>query len=327
MRSRPGELQSVLLLIGVLVGSCGGNKERASVSRPTPSAAPSASPIVVDPEPDDPNQPIGFDVKETDVVITGGFGSAKDRYVRKGDPKPGDTVEAIRFTCEGSKICRPADGPSTSPMGEAFEKRLRECVTVKSRPANAGEVAQVNAVLSAETGTIRVPEGRLFVLERRTTRREEIKRSQECPKDDRHPCDPAMIPTGQFVERTDVDVHGVGPRNSTVLEAFTMWKLHWIELTRSPGPIESVDLSKQPASVRAAIAFDRAVDAVRTKDRARVAAAVKAVDANVTITEGVRIEDMSIPRSVAQTIINEMPHIRAVAEGRATVGDACKRSN
>lgn len=266
-------------------------------------------------------------MKETDVVITGGFGSAKDRYVRKGDPKPGDTVEAVRFTCDGATVCAPADGASTSPAGGAFEQRLRECVTVKSRAATAREVAQVNAVLKAETGTIDVPAGRLFVLERKSTHREPVMRTIDCAKDGRHPCDPARVPTGQFVEKTYVDVFGVGPRDSTVLEAFTRWKLHWIELTRWPGPLESVDLSAQPAAVRAAIAFDRAVDAVRSRDRARIAAAVKVVDANVTIAEGARIEDLSIPRSVAQTIINEMPHIRAVAEGRATVGDACKRGD
>ena len=84
----------------------------------------------------------------------------------------------------------------------------------------------MNAVLAADTGTINVPEGRLFVLERKSTHREEIKRSLDCPKDGRHPCDPAMVPTGKFVEKTYVDVFGVGPRDSTVLEAFTTWKLH-----------------------------------------------------------------------------------------------------
>jgi hypothetical protein len=186
-------------------------------------------------------------------------------------------------------------------------------------------VGQVNAVLSSESGTIAVPEGRLFVLERRSKRREEIMRTLECPKDGRHPCDPATVPTGQFVEKTYVDVFGVGPRDSSVLVPFTTWKLHWIELTRMPGPLDTVDLSMQPPAVRAALAFDRAVEAVRSKDRARIAAAVKAVDANVTIAEGARIEDQSVPRSVAQVIINDLPHIRALAEGRATVGDACKR--
>jgi hypothetical protein len=312
------------VLLAVLLASCGGPpKEPAAVA--PPSSAPSASAIVVEPEPVDPSRPIGFDVKESDVVITGGFGSAKDRYVRNGDPKPGDTVEAVRLTCE-AKVCRPAE-PSTSPAGEAFEQRLRQCVTVKSRAATAKEAAQVTAVFSADTGAVVVPEGRLFVIERRTTHREEIKRELECPKDGRHPCDPAMVPTGKFVDRTYVEVYGVGPRDSSVLEPFTMWKLHWFELTRMPGPLDTVDLSKQPPAVRAALAFNRAVEAVRSKDRARITAAVKAVEANVTIAEGVRIEDMSVPRSVAQTIINELPHIRAVGEGRATVGDACKRTN
>jgi hypothetical protein len=110
-----------------------------------------------------------------------------------------------------------------------------------------------------------------------------------------------------------------------VLAAYQTRKLSWIQLTRMPGPLDTVDLSTQPPGVRAALAFDRAVEAVRSKDKKRIAAAVKEVDANVTIADGTRIEDQKVPRSVERAIVNDMPVIRAIADGRATIGDACKR--
>jgi hypothetical protein len=97
VRPRPGKLQSVLPLIVALI-ACGGRGrgggETTPVSRPPP---PAQSAIAIAPN-DDPPPPIGFDVKETDVIVTGGFGSAKDRYLRKGDPKPGDTGGATKAT-------------------------------------------------------------------------------------------------------------------------------------------------------------------------------------------------------------------------------------
>jgi hypothetical protein len=311
----------------LLLASCGRSAERAPVSRPSASSSPSASSAyLLEPSNDPPRPPSAGDVKPSDVVVTGGFGAEKDRFLRPGDPKPGDTVEAVRFTCETTS-CKPLDGVSTSPFSGPFEERLRECFTVKSRPATDKEVAQVTSALSSASGRIDVPAGRIFVIERRRLHREEIMETHECPKDprQRHPCDPARWATGRFVEKMETDLAVVGPRHSDVSVPFRTWTLSLVELRNLPASIETVDLSTLPVDARAAVVFDRAVEAVRSKDRKRIAAAVKEVDANVTIADGSRIEDQRVPRTLAQTIVNEMPMIRAVAEGRATVGDACKR--
>jgi hypothetical protein len=313
-------------LTAVLLTACGAREERAPASRPSPA---SSSAYVIEPPNDPPRPPSAGDVKESDVVVTGGFGAGKDRFLRAGDPKPGDTVEVVRFACEfekdTKKRCDAAPGVSQSPMSGPFEERLRQCFIVKSRAPMAAEVAHVTAVMNSETGRIDVPAGRIFVIERRWTRREEIMETHECPKDTRHPCDPVRAGTGRFVDKAEADIAAAGPRESDVTVPFRTWKLSFVELRHLPEPIDAVDISTLPVDVRAAVVFDRAVEAVRSNDRKRIAAAVKEVDANVTIADGSRIEDQRISRTLAQTIVNEMPIIRAVAEGRATVGDACKR--
>jgi len=323
---------SIVHLVLVLVlAACGGREERAPVSRPSPAASPNASSSS---RADEPAPPIGFDVKESDVVVTGGIDSARDPRPLAGVPKPGDVVEVARFACEVTRqsreeratiICKPASDAPFGPDGNEFERRLAECFVVKSRAATASEVAALNFYVAADGRTLEVPKGRLFAVERRGVNREEIIEYQQCPKGERHPCDPAPMHTGRFVDRPWVDLYAFAPRGKQVLVAYQPRKLSWIALTRMPGPLESVDLSTQPPAVRAALAFDRAVEAVRTNDKKRIAAAVKEVDANVTIAEGARIEDQNVPRSVAQAIVNDMPLIRALADGRATVGDACKR--
>lgn len=238
-------------------------------------------------------------------------------------------MEAVRFTCEVSerKTCKPASDVSQSPMSGPFEERLRACFTVRSRAATAAEVAHVTTILNSESGQIDVPAGRIFVIERRWKRRREIMETHDCPKDqrERRPCDPVRAGTGRFVEQTESDVVGVGPRHSDVSVPFRTWTLSVVEVRNLPGALDTVDLAKLPLDARAAVVFDRAVEAVRSKDRKRIAAAVKEVDATVTIADGARIEDPRVNRTLAQTIVNEMPIIRAVADGRATVGDACKR--
>jgi hypothetical protein len=311
----------------LLLAACGGREERAPVSRPSP--APSAAPSAIVQEREEPRPPSAWDVKPSDVVVTGGFGAAKGRFLRPGDPKPGDPIEAVRFTCEvkekAKTKCEAASAPSQSPMSGGFEERLRECFTVKSRAATAAEIAHVTSVLNSEGGEIDVPAGRVFVIERRWTRREEIMETHECPKDRRHACDPVRAGPGRFVDKAESDVVAIGPRRSDVSVPFRTWTLSLVELRNLAEPIDAVDVSTLPIEARVAVLFDRAVEAVRSKERKKVAAAVKEVDANVTIADGTRIEDQRINRTLAQTIVNEMPVIRAVAEGRATVGDACKK--
>ena len=77
-------------------------------------------------------------------------------------------------------------------------------------------------------------------------------------------------------------------------------------------------LEGQPRVVRLAVLHDGAVDAVRTRDAARIAAAVKELD-----DEYDGGKDVTFAPMVAR-LPREIETLRALVAGRATIGDACK---
>lgn len=318
----------------LLLAACGGREERAPVSRPSATVAVTPAPVA----PAEPADAVARDagggdasvdsgpvvvptvtLRESDVRITGGLGYGNDAFVRADDPKPGDRVDVVRVFChargkpeEEKKYSCAGATAATSEDGKTFARRVRECFDVRERPATTAEALKVASALR-DSASIDVPRGSLYAVETRFSYRAPETRSVHCQPMSGHPCDPRTVETGKTVEVAETTAHAVGPKQLDASHPFWTWPLVWFDVVPEP-----VSLEGQPRVVRLAVLHDRAVDAVRSRDAARIAAAVKALDDEYDGGKGVTFAPMvgRLPR--------DLEALRALAGGRATIGDACK---